>query len=609
MRKLFIIAAMSFLTMLAASSCSQEKVPENESAGEIYYTNIKASIDGAAIPVVEINGKAAISLQDMASYGFTLSESAYYNRIDLKTDYMMQGMAGKDADPLHPGEKMCDLENTDVVTYVNNVRIDSYYNGVNTYVCIEDLCDLTDPYNVEVGFSDYNFNCTFNESENRYYINAFRFPELDTEKILAEREALLCNKEFELYTEGSNDDSVYYGAKCEPRAGVLAGMVSDGNGNEYEGIPRMFDHDFASYSDYMEFDLRDTDLDMPLIKDIEKYNCVLFIPWNTSDVTQVYENDDYMREMLDTVSKYNKPIIVRFAAEMNVSALGDSPTAYVKAFRHVADLIHNEYPDIAVMWSPNDCGALNRPMSLYYPGDEYVDWIGISGFLKRDFMADPNSGRNAGLFFNVGDFAWGPNMLSQVMDFMEKNGIEKPVAVSEGGVVTTMPYDNSDISDWAEPRLRSMYWNIPMKYPQVKLITYFNHTSPYEACGYDLGEKPSYREIMDEAFENGPYMLEYPSEPKFTFVKADGYTVSGETLPLYTYSYIPEEETKQVTYSIDGIQASAETDIPYKYEIDLEGLTDGEHELAVLVEGVKGTVDEHVYTLTKDGESAVITSR
>ena len=45
-------------------------------------------------------------------------------------------------------------------------------------------------------------------------------------------------------------------------------------------------------------------------------------------------------------------------------------------------------------------------MELYYPGDEYVDWIGVSSFLKRDFMGDPNSERSSGLYFYVGDFAW-----------------------------------------------------------------------------------------------------------------------------------------------------------------------------------------------------------
>ncbi len=605
MKKMHMLAAASALSaVLLTGACSSHK--EGSVIGEIYTTDIKASLDGIPIPVVEIEGRAAVAIEDMASYGFILSDSAQYRRRDLKTDYIYGDVIGHDSDPVTIGEKLCDILYTGVETYINSVRIESYYNGVNTYVCIDDLCRLDDPYNVEAGFSDYNFNCEFNEEEQRYYINAFRFPDLDTDRILAEREELLCNKEFELYTEGSNDDAVYYGAKAEPRAGVLAGIVSDGNGNEYEGVPRQFDHDFGCYSDYMEYDLRETELSMPLVKDIDKYNCVLCIPWNTSDMTQVYDNDEYMRDMLDTVSKYNKPTIVRFAAEMNVSSLGDSPTAYVKAFRHVAELIHNEYPDIAVMWSPNDAGALNRPMSLYYPGDEYVDWIGISGFLKRDFMADPNSGRNAGLFFNVGDFAWGPNMLSQVMDFMEENNIEKPVAVSEGGVVTSMPYDNSDISAWAEPRLRSMYWYIPMKYPQVKLITYFNHTSPYEVCGYDLADKPSYRAIIDEAFENGPYLMEYPAEPKFTFVRADGFTAEGGILPLYAYSYIPEEETAGVSYVLDGQTLAEKTDIPYKYELDLSALSDGEHELVSMVRGVNGTADEYSYIIEKNGNSAEI---
>ena len=605
-----IIALALLPAAFMISSCGGSGEPEEGSViGGIYTTDVKASLDGIPIPVVEIDGKAAVSVGDMVSYGFTLSESAQYRRIDLKTDYIYGEVRGQESDPVNIGEKIYDIIYTGVETYINSVKINSYYNGADTYVCIDELCGLTDPYNEEFGYSDYNFNCEFNEAENRYYISAFRFPDLDTDRILAEREALLCNKEFGLYTEGSNDNAVYYGAKAEPRSGVLAGMVSDGNGDRYRDIPPQFGHDFGCYSDYMEYDLRETELSMPLREDIDRYNCVLCIPWNTSDITQVYENDGYMRDMLDTVSKYDKPTIVRFAAEMNVSSLGDSPAAYVKAFRHVAELIHSEYPDIAVMWSPNDVGALNRPMSLYYPGDEYVDWIGISGFLKRDFMANPNSGRNEGLFFNVAGFAWGQNLLSQVMDFMESRGIEKPVAVSEGGVVTSMRYDNSDISEWAEPRLRSMYWNIPMKYPQVKLITYFNHTSPYEVCGYDLADKPSYRAILDEAFENGPYLLEYPSEPKFTFVNADGFTAEGETLPLYVYSYIPEQETVNVEYALDGETLAEETEIPFRFELDLSALTEGGHELAVRVRGAEGAFDEYVYTVEKSGGTAAVRRR
>lgn len=358
----------------------------------------------------------------------------------------------------------------------------------------------------------------------------------------------------------------------------------------------------------MEFDNRQTDLTRPLIDNIDRYDCVLCIPWNTSDVTQVYDNEEYIRKTLDNISKYDKPTIVRFAAEMNVSSLGDSPAAYIKAFRFVADIIHSDYPNIAVMWSPNDAGALNRPMELYYPGDEYVDWIGVSSFLKRDFMGDPNSERSSGLYFYVGDFAWGQNPLRELIKFMEDNNIQKPVAVSEGAVVSYMPYDDGDYSAWAEPRLRSMYWYIPMRYPQIKLITYFNHTTPGEDNGYDIYNKPNYIDIIDEALLNGQYLLEYPAEPEFAFVKADEQSVSSDLIPLYSYVYLPEEEIKSVSYILNGVPLATLYNIPYKYELDVSALSEGKHSLTVNVLG-EVSDDSYVYEIDKTGGSVKIGER
>lgn len=603
--KLISLAAVISLT----AACTSQNVPVENTpapAQSVNTTDVSLFIDGLPAPAAEIGGKTAVTIDELSKYGFVVSEDSENNRINVTTDYMPDGFGGDTVSPSEPGIKIADIKETQTETYINSIKIESYYTGDDTYVCVEDLGELTDPYNEEFGYSDYNFNYEYDESSKTMHLNAFRFPELDTDKIIAEREALFCNREFELYTEGSNSEAVYLGAKCEPKAGVLAGMISDGNGNEYENQPRVFDHDFGCFSNYVEFDLRQTGLTLPLRKDIDKYNCVLLIPWNTSDVTQVYENTDYMKETLDNISKYNKPVIVRFAAEMNVSNLGDSPAAYVKAFRFVADYIHENYPDIAVMWSPNDAGALNRPMSLYYPGDEYVDWIGVSSFLKRDFMGDPNTGRNAQLFFYVGDYAWGQISLRYLFNFMEENDIHKPVAISEGGIVTSMPYDNTNIDDWAKPRLRSMYWYIPMCYPEVKLITYFNLTREEEVYGFSINDKPEYRGIMDDAFYNGPYMLEYPAEPQFTFVKAAGHSLTGTTLPLYTYSYLPEEYTLSVTYLLDGKEISTQTDIPYKYDMDISGLTDGVHVLTVNVQG-ENSADSHTFYLNKKGNVTSIT--
>ena len=82
-------------------------------------------------------------------------------------------------------------------------------------------------------------------------------------------------------------------------------------------------------------------------------------------------NVDYnqVRKVLNNLNAYNKPMLIRFANEMNVSSLGDDPEIYKQVFRVVADMIH-EYPNFAVVWSPNDIGGLDRPFEYFYPEEE-----------------------------------------------------------------------------------------------------------------------------------------------------------------------------------------------------------------------------------------------
>lgn len=112
----------------------------------------------------------------------------------------------------------------------------------------------------------------------------------------------------------------------------------------------------------------------------------------------------------DAARMHGVPTLVRFAHEMNGSwyAWGQRPDAYVAAFRIVADAIHAGAPASAMAWAPNDGagypfvggqhgavagsaeaaaldtdgdGALTRlddPYAPYWPGDDAVDWVGMS---------------------------------------------------------------------------------------------------------------------------------------------------------------------------------------------------------------------------------------
>ena len=99
------------------------------------------------------------------------------------------------------------------------------------------------------------------------------------------------------------------------------------------------------------------------------------------------------------------PTIVRFAHEMNGSwyPWAQQPEAYVAAFRTVADAIHAGAPASAMAWAPNEGSGYpftggqfasedaaldtNRdgsvtnaddPYAPYWPGDDAVDWVGMS---------------------------------------------------------------------------------------------------------------------------------------------------------------------------------------------------------------------------------------
>jgi hypothetical protein len=101
---------------------------------------------------------------------------------------------------------------------------------------------------------------------------------------------------------------------------------------------------------------------------------------------------------------------VRFAHEMNGSwyPWSQQPAAYIAAFRRVAAAVHERSPSSAMIWAPNqgsgypytggkyvarkgskDAKVLDTnhdgvvdigddPYAPYYPGDDAVDWIGVS---------------------------------------------------------------------------------------------------------------------------------------------------------------------------------------------------------------------------------------
>ena len=417
--------------------------------------------------------------------------------------------------------------------------------------------------------------------------SAFNFPEPDWGSLLAERERMATESDFELYTEGYADSGVYYGAKFEPENGCYLGTIADLS----EGLTPV-----SAYLTYID-SMYQGDLYSPSNYMVRNDNVITTVGWTVNSLGEI--DYDAIKNTLENLNSYNKPMLIRFANEMNTAAIGDEPEQYKKIFRNVANMIHG-YENLAVVWSPNDFGSLDRPFDYYYPGDEYVDWIGVSMYAIKYFMGNPGALDRDTKFFMSGDYAWPTNRIKPLIEFLENNNIQKPIMISEGGIATRNN-QGEDLESWASPRLRNMLWYLIMKYPQIKLINYFNKDMSYEHHGYSISNYPYATNIFRTAAESGAYIKEYGQNPEFVFKPASaGHTLvaDGYTIDLYTLAFFFGREQINVNYWLDGEWYRAANEIPYLCRMNINDFGDGEHTLKIQTGDT-----EKSYTFYKRGNS------
>jgi beta-mannanase len=98
--------------------------------------------------------------------------------------------------------------------------------------------------------------------------------------------------------------------------------------------------------------------------------------------------DTYLQQWGTALASWNKPVMLRFAHEMNgnwypwaESANGNQAGDYVAAWRHVHDVVAaTGASKVQWVWSPNVPYWGSTPLSGLYPGAGYVDIVGLDGY-------------------------------------------------------------------------------------------------------------------------------------------------------------------------------------------------------------------------------------
>ena len=98
--------------------------------------------------------------------------------------------------------------------------------------------------------------------------------------------------------------------------------------------------------------------------------------------------DRYVRRTARAAAAWGRPVLLRFAHEMNgnwypwgAGLDGNTPHRYKAAWRRVVRVFRRIGADnVRWVWTPytNQFGGV--PFERFYPGDRWVDWVGLDGF-------------------------------------------------------------------------------------------------------------------------------------------------------------------------------------------------------------------------------------
>ena len=329
--------------------------------------------------------------------------------------------------------------------------------------------------------------------------------------------------------------------------------------------------------------------------------------------------DGYIEESLAVLGGLNATVLLRVGAEMSVWAECD-PQTYISAFRKIANAA-DRYSNIKMVFSPNDVSNRNVTFSDFYPGDAYVDWIGMSTYHNSNFngfapaYAYGATGYGDDAYYGRGLYDNDPLVvIAPIVDFAAAHN--KPVMISECGFSYRAEGTGVDTTAFAADQLNKFYSYVNMIYPQVKAVFYFNHTFDYVAGEYipnayrmedNAAIANAYRNAIDQ---NGAYLANGETRGK-TWQSLSNVVSQGEggKLRLASYAIFPAKTTAQVTYYVDGAQYATSSTVPYYCDLNLSALGDGVHTVRAEAKGGAFSGSSVTYELSVSGGKATISSK
>lgn len=196
--------------------------------------------------------------------------------------------------------------------------------------------------------------------------------------------------------------------------------------------------------------------------------------------------DFYIDAWAESAAGFNRPLLLRFAHEMNDpyrypwGPQNNEPSEFIAAWRHVVQRFRDAGADnVLWVWSPH---VAYEGFDAFYPGDDVVDWTG-TGVL------------NYGTVANWSRWWSFEEIFGQRYPGLARYG--KPVMIAEFGSLAV----GGDRAAWFTAALE----DLPERYPLVQALLFFHvesdQTITYQALDWSFMEDPATVRAIREALE------------------------------------------------------------------------------------------------------------
>ncbi len=370
-------------------------------------------------------------------------------------------------------------------------------------------------------------------------------------------------------------------AKYEPQSGCYIGAFILNDFNVHGMIPIFEQVSGKKHTGYLTYTSVSSPFPKAFADSCKKYNAFMQLGFEPDTAFRDVVDGPHLRNWAREAARSGIPIFLRFASEMN----GDwvpwhgSPTLYKEKWKLMYNIMKEEAPNVVMVWCPNwrpdVSGDTSRNIMAYYPGDEYVDWVGVNFYM------------------------WGPVYDS----LMNETGIStlsklsavynkfpnKPIMICEWAAASREWRGNPPLpritTDYCINHMQQLYQNLQQYFPRVKGVFWFDYDS-HSINNSDFSLTNN-QQVLN-AYRNIIQLPYFVTDVNYNVPRITIQRAVVKNVDTIFFSANCTRPITEASLFINGINLQTIFTEPYFFVIDFSNYEDGNYEVEIRVNTIDG---------------------